>query len=102
MNGLTKTYAEANILDQREEFARFVRGFNMAHPLCDFIDAGNGKECSDVKIRGESKTSRGINRWDVLVQCSSSPQKLPNYMWGTFIANTSYLEALPTMAVRSF
>ena len=30
----------------------------MGHALCDFIDAGNGKECSDDKIRGESQTER--------------------------------------------
>lgn len=54
MYGLNKTYCDADILEHREMFARFVRGFNMAHPLCDFVDAGNRKECSDVKIRGKS------------------------------------------------
>lgn len=56
MNGLNKMYCDSNVLEQREDFGRFVRGFNMGHPLCDFIDAGNGKECSDDKIRGESQT----------------------------------------------
>lgn len=58
MNGLNKTYCDSSILEQRENFGRFVRGFNMGHPLCDFIDAGNGKECSDDKIRGKSLTSQ--------------------------------------------
>ena len=36
---------------------RFVRDFNMANPLSDFIDAGNGKECADEKLRGEGLPS---------------------------------------------
>ena len=59
MNGLNKMYGDSSILEQREDFGRFVRGFNMGHPLCDFIDAGNGKECSDDKIRGECQTEQG-------------------------------------------
>jgi hypothetical protein len=30
----------------------FIRGFNMENVLCDFVNAGNGKECADVKIQG--------------------------------------------------
>lgn len=56
-NGLNKMYCDSHTLEQREDFGRFVRGFNMGHPLCDFIDAGNGKECSDDKIRGKSLIS---------------------------------------------
>lgn len=52
MKGISKLYCDANILDQREQFERFARAFNMSHPLCDFVDAGSGKECSDDKIRG--------------------------------------------------
>jgi Fe-S-cluster containining protein len=52
MKGLGKTYHDTKILEQREQFDRFARAFNMGHPLCDFIDAGTGKECSDHKIRG--------------------------------------------------
>lgn len=54
MKGLGKIYYDAKILEQREQFDRFARAFNMGHPLCDFVDAGNGKECSDDKIRGMS------------------------------------------------
>lgn len=53
VKGLGRTYFDAKILNQREHFDKFVRMFNMGHPLCDFIDAGNGKECSDDKIRGK-------------------------------------------------
>ncbi|OOF94813.1 hypothetical protein ASPCADRAFT_516207 [Aspergillus carbonarius ITEM 5010] len=49
--GLMKACREANILRSNEALDPFIRGFNMENPLCDFIDAGNGKECSDVKIR---------------------------------------------------
>lgn len=51
MTGLSKVYYDANIL--RENFGKFARSFNMSHPLNDFVDAGNGKECSDDKIRGK-------------------------------------------------
>ncbi|GKZ20964.1 hypothetical protein AbraIFM66951_010211 [Aspergillus brasiliensis] len=49
--GLMRTYREAHILRSNEALDPFIRGFNMENSLCDFIDAGNGKECSDVKIR---------------------------------------------------
>ncbi|PYH93340.1 hypothetical protein BO71DRAFT_327898 [Aspergillus ellipticus CBS 707.79] len=49
--GLTKAYREAKILRSNESLDPFIRGFNMESSVCDFIDAGNGKECSDVKIR---------------------------------------------------
>jgi hypothetical protein len=29
----------------------------MEDMLCDFVDAGDGKECSDVKIRGKSRSN---------------------------------------------
>ncbi|PWY90719.1 hypothetical protein BO70DRAFT_384361 [Aspergillus heteromorphus CBS 117.55] len=49
--GLVKAYREARILRSNEGLDPFIRGFNMESSVCDFIDAGNGKECSDVKIR---------------------------------------------------
>jgi hypothetical protein len=52
--GLAKKYREANILADVTEFDAFIRGFNMEDGLCDYIDAGNGKECSDAKLRGQS------------------------------------------------
>lgn len=53
LNGLTKIYGDAHIIEHREQLDRFIRGFNMAHPLFNMIDAGNGKECSDSKLRGK-------------------------------------------------
>ncbi|RAL12782.1 CCCH zinc finger DNA binding protein [Aspergillus homomorphus CBS 101889] len=49
--GLEKAYREAKVLRSNETLDPFIRGFNMESSQCDFIDAGNGKECSDVKIR---------------------------------------------------
>ncbi|OJD11495.1 hypothetical protein AJ78_07749 [Emergomyces pasteurianus Ep9510] len=59
LKGLRKTYHEAHILDDESEFELFVRGFNMGHPMCDFVDAGAGKECSDEKIRETFKLHAG-------------------------------------------
>ncbi|KAI4923545.1 hypothetical protein J4E85_008584 [Alternaria conjuncta] len=51
MKGLAKTYKDAEVLPQLASFDEFVRGFNMGDPMCDYVDAGNGKECSDEKIK---------------------------------------------------
>src|SRR5436190_9072003 len=57
MKGLGKIYQDAKILDHAADLELFVRGFNVGHPMCDFIDAGSGKECSDEKIRGRCSSS---------------------------------------------
>ncbi|KAI4146145.1 MAG: hypothetical protein L6R39_003562 [Caloplaca ligustica] len=51
LKGFSKTCSDAGIVDKPEDFARFVRDFNMGDPLCYFVDAGLGKECSDDKLR---------------------------------------------------
>jgi len=51
IKGLAKTYKDSGIL-RESNFDEFVRGFNMGDPLCDYVDAGNGKECSDEKVKG--------------------------------------------------
>lgn len=51
VKGLAKTYCDANILHTEESLTAFIHGFNKAIPLYDFVDAGNGKECADVKLR---------------------------------------------------
>ncbi|EEH18803.2 hypothetical protein PABG_01122 [Paracoccidioides brasiliensis Pb03] len=50
VKGQRRTYQEAQTLDDEEEFELFVRGFNIGHPMCDFMYAGAEKECSDEKI----------------------------------------------------
>ena len=47
MSGMVRTYGKGPI-----DFGMFVREFNMSLPLFAFIDAGNGKECADAKLRG--------------------------------------------------
>lgn len=53
VKGLAKTYKEMDILPEGD-LETFVRGFNMGHVMCDYTDAGNGKECSDEKIKGQA------------------------------------------------
>lgn len=62
MKGLASTYCHSKILDSTTNFGAFIRGFNMGHPMGDFVDAGDGKECADSKLKGKL-TSYG--------QCSS-------------------------------
>ncbi|KAH7303523.1 hypothetical protein B0I35DRAFT_446544 [Stachybotrys elegans] len=49
VRGLAKTYKEREILSE-SVFTEFIRGFNMGNATCDYIDAGDGKECSDKKV----------------------------------------------------
>lgn len=52
LEGLAKVYKDAGNMDfPSTSVDEFVRGFNMLDPLCDFIDAGNGKECADEKVK---------------------------------------------------
>ncbi|OKL58633.1 hypothetical protein UA08_06123 [Talaromyces atroroseus] len=51
VEGLTKAYRDASILHGNENLTTFLQAFNKANILCDFVDAGNGKECADVKLK---------------------------------------------------
>jgi hypothetical protein len=51
VRGLAKTYRDNGILPDLR-FDDFVRGFNMGDVMCDYVDAGNGKECADEKVKG--------------------------------------------------
>lgn len=51
LKGLANTYKEMEVLPEGA-LDQFVRGFNMADAMCDYIDAGNGKECADEKVKG--------------------------------------------------
>ncbi|KIW28928.1 uncharacterized protein PV07_04780 [Cladophialophora immunda] len=51
VKGLAKTYKEKEILAESTSLDEFIRGFNMGDAMCDFVDAGNGKECSDEKVK---------------------------------------------------
>ncbi|KAI4673551.1 uncharacterized protein J4E88_008606 [Alternaria novae-zelandiae] len=80
MKGLAKTYKDAEILPQLASFDEFVRGFNMGDPMCDYVDAGNGKECSDEKIKGKPcviQTKRQMLTTRSNVPARSSGHALP-------------------------
>ena len=55
VKGLAKTYKEMEILPESASFDHFIRGFNMGDVMCDYVDAGDGKECSDEKIKGATR-----------------------------------------------
>lgn len=55
LKGLEKTYQDLGILPSSASFCHFIRGFNMGDAMCDYVDAGDEKECSDEKIRGTVK-----------------------------------------------
>jgi hypothetical protein len=51
--GLGSTYCDTSVVSSQDALNSFIQAFNMEDTLCDFVDAGSGKECSDVKIRGK-------------------------------------------------
>ncbi|KAM0446213.1 hypothetical protein ACHAQK_001130 [Fusarium lateritium] len=51
LKGLAQSYQNSGILSNGQTLEEFVRGFNMGDPLCDYVDAGNGKECADEKVK---------------------------------------------------
>ncbi|KAK2001958.1 hypothetical protein LX36DRAFT_600508, partial [Colletotrichum falcatum] len=52
MKGLAKTYTELGTIPDPGVLYEFARGFNMTNAACEFVDAGNGKECADEKMKG--------------------------------------------------
>ena len=52
LKGLARTYKDMDILSEPGQLEEFVRGFNMGDAMCDYVDAGTGKECSDEKVKG--------------------------------------------------
>ena len=93
MKGLAKTYKDAEVLPQVASLDDFVRGFNMGDPMCDYVDAGNGKECSDEKIKGMQYTFRRRHaNTDSSKQCFGS-------IWRTCTASKSSSAAQPIMAM---
>jgi len=52
VRGLGRAYKEAGVLEEASHLADFARGFNMGDAMCNYVDAGTGKECSDEKLKG--------------------------------------------------
>lgn len=75
VKGLAKTYKEKEILAESASLDEFIRGFNVGDAICDFVDAGNGKECSDEKVKGKARpldetSCCGVNNADVSHQAT--------------------------------
>ncbi|KAM0424480.1 hypothetical protein ACHAPT_010405 [Fusarium lateritium] len=51
MKGMGNTYKQSEVLSDLSDWYEFVCGFNMVDPLFDYVNAGNGKECADYKIK---------------------------------------------------
>ncbi|KZL72545.1 ccch zinc finger dna binding protein [Colletotrichum incanum] len=72
LKGLAKTYTENGTIPDPSILYEFARGFNMTHAMCDFVDAGNGKECADEKIKGNFESSvAGVHCRHVLFGASA-------------------------------
>lgn len=52
--GLGSVYYHNDLLRSVGDLQTFVRGFNVGFATCDFVDAGDGKECADSKLKGSS------------------------------------------------
>ncbi|KAI9923969.1 hypothetical protein MW887_007427 [Aspergillus wentii] len=72
VNGLGKTYRNAGIISDEETLVSFIQGFNMENGLCDFVDAGGGKECSDVKLRALFEQDIQDTHCTRIIFCGSS------------------------------
>ncbi|KAL8810438.1 MAG: hypothetical protein Q9223_007757 [Gallowayella weberi] len=51
LEGLLKKYTYINFVEEKKALLQFVVGFTQIQPLFDFIDAGQGKERADHKIK---------------------------------------------------
>ncbi|KAI4124588.1 MAG: hypothetical protein LQ338_004726 [Usnochroma carphineum] len=51
IDGLLKKYAYIGFTEEERALRQFVAGFTQSQPLFDFVDAGQGKERADHKIK---------------------------------------------------
>ena len=98
LRGLGKALADNTILEHHEDLGRFVCGFNKKYPLFDFVDAGNGKECSDAKLKSGSSTF-SHESLPFLCTEASNKQNSSSSTCATSIASMSFLVDPPTMAM---
>lgn len=54
VGGLARAYYDANVLGFPTELNIFLNGFNKEDALCDLVNAGDGKECADEKLKGKT------------------------------------------------
>ncbi|KAK5079395.1 hypothetical protein LTR51_001592 [Lithohypha guttulata] len=57
LTGLSKTYVDSKIISNVLSFQQFVKGFNRTHLLMQIVDAGDGKEGADSKVKGSGDNS---------------------------------------------
>ncbi|KAL2784813.1 hypothetical protein BJX66DRAFT_77548 [Aspergillus keveii] len=72
VQGLTKAYRDADILRENQDLGAFIQGFNMERTLCDFVDAGNGKECADAKLQAHLAEDMADLHCQRVVFCASA------------------------------
>ncbi|KAF2107818.1 CCCH zinc finger DNA binding protein [Lophiotrema nucula] len=53
LQGLAKAYRDGQVLSNPADLGAFVNGFNKENALCDFVNAGDGKECADEKLKAD-------------------------------------------------
>lgn len=79
LEGLLKKYAYIGFTEEERALRLFVTGFTQSQPLFDFVDAGQGKERADHKIKGG-----------------------PTYLSTKLQARTNYADAFPSEHLRLF
>lgn len=63
LEGLSKKYTYIDFIEEKKVLRHFVAGFTQSQPLFDFIDAGQGKERADHKIKGLCTHLSKFRRW---------------------------------------
>lgn len=82
LSGLAKAMRNDGSLDHESRLKDFTLGFSQGMASFDFIDVGYGKERTDTKIKGKSKTGR---RTPSRPSADSPPQRRSG---GTFAITT--------------
>lgn len=63
MKRLAKLYLSRKVIEVAHQMYSFVHGFNDSHALCEYVDAGGSKGCSDKKLGGNWPFGRhGVNQ----------------------------------------
>ncbi len=96
VKGLAKAYRESEILSETT-FVDFVRGFNMGNTMCDYIDAGNGKECSDEKVKGDLHSA-----WSAQPSDPNFWKQCSGIIWPMYTASKFFSVAPPTTDMPAF
>ncbi|KAL8869125.1 MAG: hypothetical protein Q9198_007970, partial [Flavoplaca austrocitrina] len=69
IEGLLKKFAYIGFIEEEKALCQFVAGFTQSQPLFDFVDAGQGKERADHKIKGELRATLSAKASPYLTSC---------------------------------